>query len=177
MTFYCPECGSEVTDGVKCPDCGHVDEDCSKCGNSLEDTAWYCGECETPRDICIECGTELDGDNCPNCDTVRPNLCDSCGELIERGTMKCGSCGHELGGKFRSRAKKTKYAGTIIAALLILFLLPGLLFGISSLQGSRRPIVMIIGLIIPIIGFPAIVIGISRLLARRYNKKAKQEVY
>jgi len=170
MSFYCPECGSEVTDGIKCTDCGHVDEDCSGCGTPLDSNAWFCGDCDTPRDNCAECGSLLDENTCPNCDTVRPNLCDSCGDLIERGKMKCESCGHELGGKFRSRAKKANYAGYILAGILALPIIPSLYRSVTQGYGIS-PII-----VVNLLFFPLIVIGFAKVLSWRWNKKAKKRI-
>lgn len=170
MSFYCPECGSEVIDGIKCSDCGHVDEDCSGCGTPLDGNAWFCGDCDTPRDNCVECGSVLDGNTCPNCDTVRPNLCDSCGELIERGTMKCESCGHNLGGKFRSRAKKAKYVGYILAGILSLPIIINLYRTVT--QGLN----IIPEFIIAAFIWPLLVLAVTRILSWRWNKKAKKQI-
>jgi len=169
MSFYCPECGEEVSDGVKCSNCGHVDEKCSNCNTPLDDNAWFCGDCNTPRNNCIECGQLTHGDTCSNCGTERPDQCDSCGGLMESGTIQCNSCGHKIGGKYRSRARKVKYAGYIIAGLLLLPALPQLFFV------TRMPISSVIRLIPVILLPPAIVLLLTKLLTRRWVKKANKK--
>lgn len=127
MSFYCPECGTEVTDGVRCPDCGHMDEQCSTCGSYAGDDSWFCQQCQSPRAYCPECGHGLDSDGCTECDAKRPAVCTSCGEVVERGATSCDHCGHNPGGNSLSRARKVKKVG---------YLIPVLLFGVIAVGGT-----------------------------------------
>lgn len=119
MSFYCPDCGTEVTDGVRCPDCGHMDEQCASCGNYAGDDGWFCSQCTAPRSHCPACGHGLDADGCTECGAKRPAVCTSCNEEVERGATACKHCGHNPGGSSLSRARKVKKVGYVIPVLVL----------------------------------------------------------
>jgi ABC-type spermidine/putrescine transport system permease subunit I len=85
--------------------------------------------------------------------------------------MQCSSCGHELGGKFRSRAKKSKYAGYILAVVLAVPSIPIAYNMLTSSIGASPAVIL--NLVI----LPVIVLVITRILAWRWNKKAKKQAY
>lgn len=69
---YCPNCGSEINSGVKCPDCGIIDEHCPRCDTAFDEGDWLCPSCSTVREHCPECGTRVEEDSCPNCGETKP---------------------------------------------------------------------------------------------------------
>jgi hypothetical protein len=71
-TTYCPNCGTEIESGLKCPGCGIIDEHCSSCDTKFEEGDWLCPSCSTVRDHCPECGTRVEDDTCPSCGETKP---------------------------------------------------------------------------------------------------------
>ena len=70
-TSYCPNCGTEIGTGLKCPDCGNIDEQCV-CGTDFIDGNWTCPSCDRVREHCPECGTHVEDDTCPSCGETKP---------------------------------------------------------------------------------------------------------
>lgn len=175
MTFYCPECGTEVTNGVKCPSCGHMDEQCDSCGEFPGDAGWFCQQCDSPRGHCPECGHQLDSDGCTECDARRPAVCESCNERVERGTVECPSCGHNPGAAVRSRAKKAKYVGFSLPVLVIILAGGG---GLAVRAASGDPILSAsnIGFVFAWVLLITIFLsGPLLLLARRWRRKSNTQ--
>lgn len=169
MSFYCPECGTEVTDGVKCPSCGHMDEECSQCSSLVGTDTWYCVECNHPREYCPDCGDQLDEKGCPHCGSQRPPVCESCHARVGKNDVICDSCGHNPGEKLRSRASKTRYIGY---SLFVLLTISGL--GSQVVQGSINsrtliPVAVSISSLFIILALP------TYLLARRWEKKSNSK--
>lgn len=71
-TTYCPNCGTEIKSGIKCPDCGIIDEHCSACNTKFDEGDWLCPSCSTVREHCPECGTRVEDDTCPSCGETKP---------------------------------------------------------------------------------------------------------
>ncbi len=169
MSFYCPECGTEVTDGVKCPSCGHMDEECGECGGLVGTDTWYCVECDAPRAYCPDCGKQLDDEGCPHCGSQRPPVCESCRARVEKDDVICDSCGHNPGEKLRSRATKTRYVGY---GLFVLFTLSGV--GSQITQGSLSGDALV-GVGISIGTLAVVLLLPTYLLARRWEKQSNSK--
>jgi len=169
MSFYCPECGTEVTDGVKCPSCDHMDEECTQCGSHVGNNTWYCANCDTPRTHCPDCGKQLDDEGCPHCGSERPPVCESCSTRVSEDAVVCDSCGYNPGKKLRSRATKTRYVGY---GLFVLFTISGWASQITqgSLNGETATVVGMINA-----SFLIVLVLPTYLLARRWEKKSNSK--
>jgi hypothetical protein len=71
-TTYCPNCGTEIESGLKCPGCSIIDEHCSSCDTKFDEGDWLCPSCSTVREHCPECGTRVEDDTCPSCGETKP---------------------------------------------------------------------------------------------------------
>lgn len=69
---FCPNCGTEIESGLKCPSCGIIDETCSSCNTKFDEDDWLCPSCSNVRDHCPECGNRMDGEACPACGEMKP---------------------------------------------------------------------------------------------------------
>lgn len=172
MSYYCPQCGTEVSQGNQCPECGHIDEQCSSCGTSVAEEAWLCENCETPSSYCPECGGRINGDTCRECGATRPAMCASCGGAVDADATECAACGYNPGAKYQKRAKWTKYIMYIVAAFTVLSTAvalvpvlsagaPGTLAGAAVLGGLLQAVILV---------------GPLYLLTRRWSKKGNQSV-
>lgn len=114
---YCPNCGSELTGGRKCPDCGHIDEDCTRCGTPLDDATWTCESCGTIRNFCPECGGKLVNGRCQNCGASRPPVCAECQSQIDPDVRECPACGYAPGSTRYKLGKAVQILGGLVILL------------------------------------------------------------
>jgi hypothetical protein len=69
---FCPNCGNEVSSGIKCSNCGIIDEHCLSCDTKFNEGDWLCPSCSNIREHCPECGTKVDRNSCPDCGETKP---------------------------------------------------------------------------------------------------------
>lgn len=169
MSFFCPECGTEVETGVLCPECGHMDESCPNCGDFVGDNSWKCQSCATPRTHCPECGMVAKGETCDNCGAKRPAECVQCGEIVDRDSPQCSSCNYHPGAKTRRRARIAKYLGIGIPAFL--FLITPLMVLDSGTVSAYTIGSALFGAVI----IAAVPSGVLFLLSRRWGRKAADQ--
>lgn len=130
MTF-CPNCGTEVQSGRKCPDCGLVDEECDNCGTTFDHDGWTCSSCGQLRTFCPDCGSRASEEGCSNCGAEKPALCAQCHSEIDATARECPDCGYFPA---KTKYKVGKYA-QILGGLVILY---GI-YDVSSLFTSPAP--------------------------------------
>lgn len=68
---------------------------CGRCGTQIVDNDWFCSHCGKERPRCPDCGAEMDGTSCNNCETVRQAPCDECGLLIDVTAAECQHCEYD----------------------------------------------------------------------------------
>lgn len=114
---FCPNCGTEIQSGRRCPDCGLVDEECDNCATTFDHDGWTCSSCGQLRTFCPECGLRTSEDGCPDCGAEKPALCAQCHSEIDATAKECSECGHFPG---KMKYKAGKYA-QILGGLIILY--------------------------------------------------------
>ena len=100
--------------GRKCPECGHVDEDCRNCGSTFSDDSWLCSSCQVIRSFCPECGSRLGEDGCPNCGVKKPATCAQCQAKIDPDVTECPECGYAPGERKRKIGTGIQAVGGIV---------------------------------------------------------------
>ncbi|MFX1293943.1 MAG: zinc ribbon domain-containing protein [Promethearchaeota archaeon] len=88
-TLKCPHCNVEIAEGTKvCPGCKVV-IGCEKCGAPIIFGAKFCNQCGgTIKKIKIKTPADLE--------TYPENICPTCNEEYENGSIFCSVCGQEL---------------------------------------------------------------------------------
>jgi RNA polymerase subunit RPABC4/transcription elongation factor Spt4 len=115
---FCPNCGTEHDSGRKCPECGLVDEECSRCGSMFTGGEWMCSSCGRVRSFCPDCGAELNEGTCPDCGAQKPASCAECQSLIDADVDDCPECGYNPGSTRRT-------VGTVFQGISLLVFVYG----------------------------------------------------
>jgi hypothetical protein len=167
MSFFCPNCGTEVDSGNRCPECGHVDEQCSDCDQTVGGSDWFCRGCGTARRLCPECGARLSDHGCERCGADRPHQCESCGSGVSPEATRCDDCGHEYASGKARTAKLVAIGFPILYTAFIVYQnSPGLFFTISNAPFAFATVMAL----------PFVFVALPALfLSRRWQKQAGTE--
>lgn len=79
----------KIAEYLKCERCGHLNDGdshfCEQCGSNLKKVTKNCPVCGEPTigEYCEFCGASIDGNKCPNCNTINYyDFCSQCGKPL-----------------------------------------------------------------------------------------------